>query len=73
MSCLAGFKLTKQQEKSLKQVRKDNRVQTATTAKWIVIFADGKAANYLTEYCHDRESAFIASVERFGERVKDVI
>lgn len=60
------------QAAQLERIRKQNRTQSATSAKWIIDFHDGKRANYLTEYCHDRESAFLAAIERFGSKVKDV-
>lgn len=66
------FKLTENQQLQLDFIRNNNRVQNTTSAKWIIEFNCGKGANYLTEYCHDRESAFIAAVERFGDNVKDV-
>lgn len=64
--------MTADQVDQLELIRGQNRTQVATSAKWIIDFNCGKGANYLTEYCHDRESAFLAAVERFGSNVKDV-
>lgn len=67
-----SFSLTGDQLVALNKIRRNNTHQDVHTAKWIVFFSDGKRANYLSEYCTDRESAFIAAVERFGNRVVDV-
>lgn len=65
--------LTDQQRIKLAEILKDDRRQTVTSAKWDIKFTDGRGAGYLTEQCHLRSEAFLACVERFGAKVKDII
>lgn len=66
-------KLTEEQSVKLAEILKNDRRQNVTSAKWDVKFIDGRGAGYLTEQCHLRSEAFLACVERFGKKVKDVI
>lgn len=67
-----SFKLTAEQQARAEEIKRDNTKQDVHTAKWELIFNDGKGANYLTEYCLDKHSAFISAIERFGRKVKDI-
>lgn len=67
-----SYKLTEQQQKRLAALEENNTTQQVHTAKWVLVFADGKEANYLTEYCHDAASAFRAGCERFTARLVDI-
>ncbi len=67
-----SFALTLDQQQALAAARQDTRHQADGMAKWEVVFHDGHRFPYLTNDCRDRASAFLAAVERFGARVKDV-
>ena len=42
-------------------------------AKWEIHFTDGNTCTMLSDQCRDTQEAMQAAIERFGNRVKDVL
>jgi len=65
--------LTADQKEAIMASRTDQGRVVTGMAKWDIYFRDGKKCTMLSDQCKDREAAFLAAVERFGDRVLDVV
>ncbi|WOL24337.1 hypothetical protein fHeYen801_127 [Yersinia phage fHe-Yen8-01] len=67
-----SYKITAEQQAVLDAALLENSATRAGTAKWEVVFTDGKHSTMLSEYCHTKHAAMLAAIERFGKKVRDI-
>lgn len=68
-----SFKLTPEQQAVYDAAADWPGPPKTGSAKWEIQFNDGKHSTMLSEYCHTKQEALLACVERFGAKVKDVL